>query len=145
MYAFHKGMPEAGSPCHRVPNLLWGCIRTITAPGADSRFSNVLRSGSAPVVTHNFRCALQEHLGANHSLVNTSSANCRASVRVMFCDLCFAWQETNGLTQRERLVMAIRLGIDLFALSHDVSETLTDRDRCVRPQVSCVSILDMLL
>jgi len=36
--------PEAGSPCHRVPNLLWGCIRTITAPGADSRFSNVLRT-----------------------------------------------------------------------------------------------------
>ena len=50
----------------------------------------------------------------------------------MFCDLCFAWQEANGLTQRERLVMAIRLGIDLFALGCDVSENLTDRDKCGR-------------
>ena len=63
----------------------------------------------------------------------------------MFCDLCFAWQEANGLTQRERLVMAIRLGIDLFALGHDVSENLTDRDKCVRSQLCYVSVLDMLI
>lgn len=48
----------------------------------------------------------------------------------MFCDLSLAWQEANGLTQRERLVMAIRLGIDLFALDHDVSENFSDRDKC---------------
>ncbi len=62
----------------------------------------------------------------------------------MFCDLCLAWQEANGLTQRERLVMAIRLGFDLFALGHDVSENLTDRDKCVWPQICYVSMLNML-
>ena len=62
----------------------------------------------------------------------------------MFCDLSLAWQEANGLTQRERLVMAIRLGIDLFALDHDVSENFSDRDKCVRPQTCYVSMHDML-
>ncbi|KAL0035690.1 hypothetical protein WJX79_008885 [Trebouxia sp. C0005] len=58
----------------------------------------------------------------------------------MFCDLCFTWHETNGLTQRDRLVMAIRLGIDLFALGHDVSETLTDRDKCSMQPLDLASL-----
>ena len=62
----------------------------------------------------------------------------------MFCDLCFAWQ-ANGLTQRERLVIAIRLGIDLFALGRVVSEHLPDRDKCIMSQVCYVSMLDILL
>lgn len=56
----------------------------------------------------------------------------------MFCDLCFAWQDANAHTQRERSVMAIRLGIDLFALTHDVFDALSESDRCADSNRLCM-------
>ena len=51
--------------------------------------------------------------------------------QIMFHDLSCVWHEANALAQRERTVMAIRLGIDSVALANEVSDPLSDRDRFV--------------
>ncbi|KAL3147192.1 hypothetical protein ABBQ32_002693 [Trebouxia sp. C0010 RCD-2024] len=48
----------------------------------------------------------------------------------MFHDLACIWQDTNAQAQRDRAVMTIRLGIDCFAMAHEVYESLADRNRC---------------
>ena len=47
-----------------------------------------------------------------------------------FHDLCCTWQEASVHTQRERTIMATRLGLDCFALANDVDDSLSDRDKC---------------
>ena len=49
----------------------------------------------------------------------------------MFYDLNLGWQDPNALTHRERLSMACKLNIDAFALTQEVADNLSDRDRYI--------------
>ena len=49
----------------------------------------------------------------------------------MFYDLNLGWQDPNTLTHRERLSMACKLNIDVFALTQEVFDNLNERDRYV--------------
>ena len=67
-----------------------------------------------------------------------SSVYATLSLRGMqiFHDLCWSWQESGLQSHRERTVMAVRLGVDLYAHSFDVSDVLSDRDRCSLPPLN---------
>lgn len=47
----------------------------------------------------------------------------------LFHDLCWHWQDSGVQAQRERVVMAVRLGLDSYALSYEVGVALSDRAR----------------
>lgn len=65
--------------------------------------------------------------------INPREADSAAATQTMFHDLACIWQDTNAQAQRDRAVMTIRLGIDCFAMAHEVYESLADRNRYVYP------------
>ena len=53
----------------------------------------------------------------------------------MFYDLCLQGDDIDSFLQRDRVAMAVRLGIDCVATAHIVNERLIDKDRCGKQQL----------
>jgi hypothetical protein len=51
----------------------------------------------------------------------------------MYYDLNLAGDKQDALVQRERAAMAVRLGYDCLATSHQAADRLTERDRRAMP------------
>lgn len=70
--------------------------------------------------------------------IPASSVDRTLSLRGMqtFHDLYWSWQESGQQSHRERTVMAVRLGVDLYAHSFGVSDILSDRDKCSLPPLN---------
>jgi hypothetical protein len=51
----------------------------------------------------------------------------------MYYDLNLAGDKQDALVHRERAAMAVRLGYDCLATSHQAADRLTERDRCAKP------------
>ena len=84
---------------------------------------------AAPDVSSGWACLACMATAPNSaSAVGLSNKLVCAQVK-MFHDLSLGWQDPNTLTHRERLSMACELNIDIFALTQEVSDNLSDRDR----------------